>query len=431
MAWRMALRTTLGLLGFSAVLLGMAWLVIHGLIGRRLAHLTARAQSIANGTDNGPALKGSDEFAEIDAALVAAKKLVAEKESILVQKEQRYRAMLDASPAPTIVLRQQIIEYVNPVLLRTLGYEASEVLGKCPLLFIPEAYQPLVRERLSQLDKEETNMPEIELQLAHKDGHMITFISVSSSFDDSRGLGTQVVLQDITSRKQLEQEQTRLAQEIARVSDAEKWRIGQDLHDDVCQRLVAVKMALQDMEEELADRAPSLVGTSDRIVERLDETIQITRQLARSSAPIEIGSGGLAIGLDALVKAKQGIHSIRCEVQREADVTRLSEHQATQLYRIAQEAINNAIRHGGAKSVVILLKSTSTGLRMSVQNDGIPFSPDFASHKGMGLHIMRHRAASIGAKLHFDSSDSTPHAVAVHCDLPLPLRETSPAIPRP
>lgn len=214
-------------------------------------------------------------------------------------------------------------------------------------------------------------------------------------------------------------ERARLEQEIIQTSEREQRRIGQDLHDDVCQRLAAVKMKIQDHEEKLAAVAPALMTDAEAITGDLAAAIHITRSLARGLSPVEIESGGIAIALNGLVKNSRDVFGVDCRLDADESVPPLPHQTANQLYRIAQECIANAAKHARASRVRVTLKSGPTSLTLRVSNDGAPMSVADATHNGMGLSIMRHRAESIGATLDFEPapSDAT---TAVRCTLPFP-----------
>ena len=220
-------------------------------------------------------------------------------------------------------------------------------------------------------------------------------------------------------------ERSLLEQEIIQISEREQRRIGQDLHDDVCQRLAAVKMKVQDHEEKLAGAAPALIDDAEAIANDLAGAIQITRSLARGLSPVEIDSGGIAIALSGLAKSSCGVFGIDCRFETDDAIPPLPHQTANQLYRIAQECIANAAKHARAQRVTISLSKEPSRLVLRVSNDGQPMPGAEAATNGMGLSIMHYRAESIEAALDFESApaDAT---TALRCTLPL----SSPDQPR-
>ena len=213
---------------------------------------------------------------------------------------------------------------------------------------------------------------------------------------------------------------TRLEQDIIRISEREQRRIGQDLHDDLCQRLAAVKMKVQDLEEKLVDTAPGAIRQAEAIAGNLSDAIAITRALARGLSPVDIESGGLVVALSGLARGMSSVFGLDCRFAHEGAPPDVGPHAATQLYRIAQECVTNAARHARASRVMISLATRADHLELRVANDGAPMPARDAdsSSAGMGTHIMRYRARSVGAALEFDTSppDAT---TAVICRLPL------------
>lgn len=212
------------------------------------------------------------------------------------------------------------------------------------------------------------------------------------------------------------EERSRLQQEIIQISEREQQRIGQDLHDDVCQRLAAVKMKIQDHEEKLAETAPLLLQDAGTIATDLAGAIHITRMLARGLSPVAIGSGGLDAALKGLARAAGDMFGITCEFVTDEQTPPLDHDTAHQLYRIAQECVANAAKHAKARLIHISLRSSAQGLVLRVRNDGSPMPPDAHPGDGMGMTIMRHRAASIGASIQFET-EPPDGSTAVECVL--------------
>jgi PAS domain S-box-containing protein len=422
LALTVIVRASAAYLIIALSICGTAWWILNRFITRRLSSVLARAKAIAVGLSEGLPLSGNDEFAQIDRALMRTHELISHKEIILRDNETRYRTMLESSPAPKVLLRDGVIHYANAAIAAALGYASStELAGRDVTELLHPAQRADFADRLQKLQESQATANSMELTLLLPAGGTKAFIGTSAGYQDGAGKAVQLALQDITTLKEAEAQQEKLAQQIAEVAEAEKRRIGQDLHDDICQRLAALKMSMQELEEELAENAPSLLRRADAIVDRLDEAIRTTRGLARGLSPVEIDSGGLAIGLEALCRNSASLLGIRCTVRTDMDVSGLGLVAATQLYRIAQECISNAARHGKARSVHIQLQPVEGGIQLSVENDGTRFTPDFTG-TGMGLHILRHRSASIGAQLDFHTADPT-QPVTISCFLP----DTTPA----
>lgn len=240
-------------------------------------------------------------------------------------------------------------------------------------------------------------------------------------------LGRQAL--DLKERaRQIEEknrERRRLEAEIIEISEREQRRIGQDLHDDVCQRLAAVKMKMQDHEERLAESSPGFVRDIEAIADDLNDAIHMARTLARGLSPVDIESGGLAVALKGLARSSRDVFGLDCQFETDDQTPPLPRHTASQLYRIAQECIANAAKHAKAHRVIVSLKTGLSGVVLRVANDGLPMMQPINGHRaGMGMPIMRYRAESVGAVLDFETAP--PDAItAVRCTLPSPSIDAS------
>ncbi len=208
----------------------------------------------------------------------------------------------------------------------------------------------------------------------------------------------------------------RLQRDILEISEREQRRIGQDIHDDLCQRLAALKMKLQHLAEDLESAAPAHAGDARAISQHLGEATQVARALARGLSPVDIGHDGLPAALLGLVRSAEEIFRITCRLHVRGSCTPLDHQAATQLYRITQEAIANAVKHAAAAHVDVFLDCEAAPATLTVVNDGSPFVRP-PRQPGLGLHLMRQRAESIRASLEF--SDNPPGATtALRITLP-------------
>ncbi|MFN0129815.1 MAG: response regulator [Verrucomicrobiales bacterium] len=196
-----------------------------------------------------------------------------------------------------------------------------------------------------------------------------------------------------------------LQRDLLEISEREQRRIGQDIHDDLCQRLAALKMKLQHLAEDLEAAAPQQAVDARTISQHLGEATGVARALARGLSPVDIGHDGLPAALLGLVRSAEEIFQIECRLHIHGGCAPLDHQAATQLYRIAQEAIANAVKHAAAKRVDVILDCTRVPSTLTIVNDGTPFSRP-PKQSGLGLHLMRQRAESIRAVLEF--SDNPP-----------------------
>ncbi|HEY3900573.1 MAG TPA: sensor histidine kinase [Chthoniobacter sp.] len=187
--------------------------------------------------------------------------------------------------------------------------------------------------------------------------------------------------------------------ELLAAGERERRRIGQDLHDSLCQHLTATALAGQVLGEKLA--AQSLPEETDarRVVTLVEDGIALARSLARGLAPVELEAEGLMAAFRDLAKTTTSHFNIDCRFEAPHPVLIDNSATSTHLFRIAQEAVSNAIKHGRARQVTIALSQVAEDILLEVRDDGSGFREPPPDAQGMGLHIMRHRAAMIGATL--------------------------------
>ena len=202
------------------------------------------------------------------------------------------------------------------------------------------------------------------------------------------------------------QERTRLQKELLETSERVQRRIGSDLHDGLGQHLTGTALAGQVLGQKLAGRSLPEAAEADRLVELIQEAIELTRTLARSLHPIEIQAGRLADNFQELAAGASDQFKVSCQFECHPAVPLLDVNVATHLYRIAQEAITNAVRHGKAGHINIRLDSTADEIILTIIDDGIGLPENARNGDGLGLRIMAYRASMIGATFNIERLSS-------------------------
>jgi signal transduction histidine kinase len=207
-----------------------------------------------------------------------------------------------------------------------------------------------------------------------------------------------------------------LQKQVLEISEREQRRIGQDLHDGLGQQLTAIEMMFQSLKNNAAVAADpgKLKKELDNLSQYIRSAITQTRSLAHGLTPFKVTSGGLEIALAELAKTTTATGRIVCKLQCKSPVTLDDPEAATNLYRIAQEAVNNAVKHSGGSRISIELyrKKGTLSLRISDNGKGLS-TPDT---EGLGLRVMNHRAGVVGAQLQINSTKGK--GVVVSCLLP-------------
>ncbi|HEU5397597.1 MAG TPA: PAS domain S-box protein, partial [Verrucomicrobiae bacterium] len=302
---------------------------------------------------------------------------------------ERLRAILETAVEGIITIDDRgIIESFNPSAEKIFGYSAAEARGQNVSMLMPE---PFRHEHDGYLENyQRTGRAKIigigrEVVGRRKDGGLFPMdLSVSEVKLAGRRLFTGFV-RDITERKQLEQE-------IIEVSNREQQRIGQDLHDGLCQELTGIQLMCQVLEQKLSAKAKPEAKQVGEIASHIRDAIEHTRKLARGISPVELESNGFVSALHELAAHVEQFFGIRCRFKPSAPVQIHNNVAATHLYRIVQEAINNAVKHGRAKQVTISLEPQDGKVRMTIADDGSGFVVKPTADPGMGLRIMRYRA---------------------------------------
>jgi PAS domain S-box-containing protein len=318
--------------------------------------------------------------------------------------EQGYSAVLitDAQlPDPNIV-------YINPAFARATGYVPDKVIGR-PLSTLARLQR--VRDRLRAGLPNGARVGEETFSYQTPEGERWGQWRVGP-VQDKHGRVTNwlIIFLDITEGKRLEKE-------ILEISDQERRRIGQDLHDGLCQHLAGIELMSQVLEKKLAAKSKADAARAGEIGRHVREAIAQTRSLARGLSPVTLESEGLASALHELATNTERLFEVSCRVECDPGCGSFPLTTATHLYRIAQEAVSNAIKHGKATQLLIQLECSREGTRVSVVDNGQGFPETSVPRPtGMGLRIMRYRSGMIGGTLFIESHPG--EGTRIVCSLP-------------
>jgi signal transduction histidine kinase len=212
-------------------------------------------------------------------------------------------------------------------------------------------------------------------------------------------------------------ERRRLEEELLEITEKERRRIGLDLHDDLGQQLSGLALMTKGLELKLAKRRAREAPDAARIHNLVQQAMNHARDLARDLATLDLKGDDLPAALDGLARNAAEMFEISCRFKAEGSVPSVEANIASQLYKIAQEAVTNAIKHAKAKTVGISLANGSDEIILTVRNNGLPFPNLKGSSTGMGLRIMNYRASLIGAALEIKGDG--PRGTRVICSVPL------------
>ncbi len=223
--------------------------------------------------------------------------------------------------------------------------------------------------------------------------------------DDGQPWFIHGVAFDVTELKLAEQalrdertESRRLEEAILDISGREQTRIGQDLHDGLGQHLTGIAFMSKVLQQKLTEKSMPEAAAAAKIVALVNEAIHKTRELSRGLLPVLSDPSGLMSALERLASELEDLFHIWCRFVCPEPVLIHDNTLATHLYRIAQEAANNAIRHGCASQIGITLAAAEDKIALTIEDDGVGI-PETLSGTGMGLHIMDYRAKMIGGTI--------------------------------
>ena len=361
-------------------------------------------------------------------------------EETLFRSQEMLQIVLDNIPAGVFWKDRNLIYLgCNSSSAHAVGLSSpDEIIGKSDFDLaskeMAEAYRAddraVMESRIPKIDFEEA--------LPQPDGSIGTIITNKLPLHDREGnvLGMMGTFEDITERKRKGEElaartselavavdslkaeiseRERLEIEVLKISDHEQARIGRDLHDGACQDMAAIGFLAEVVSLELGDEKSQSAANLLRISELSRKSTDKVRRLASGLFPVAISQQGLGVALQDLAAESSATSDVRCVFIMPGPITFTDADAAVQLYRIAQAAVSNALRHSGARNVTIELTEHGGTVRLAIKDDGagLPLQP---KKGGLGLHTMRYRARALGGSL--EVGPTAERGTAVVCTFP-------------
>lgn len=236
-------------------------------------------------------------------------------------------------------------------------------------------------------------------------------------FDRAIGFQERLLIEARAATERLAEEAQRRAQlerEVIEATERERRRVGHELHDGLCQQLTAGLLAARLLETDLVERGAGEAHQAGMIAEVVEGALGEARALSRGLSPGPMGEGGLGVALRELARQVRETVEVEC-VAEGSGAPSLGSAEALQLYRIAQEATQNAVRHADASRIVLSLSERDGWVRLSVVDDGRGLARD--PKPGMGLSSMRARAMALGGS--FEARPAEPSGTEVVCRVPV------------
>ena len=375
-------------------------------------------------------------------------------EQALRKSEERFRLLVEGARDYAMFLLDQenTISFWSAGAERVFGWTQNEAIGQSgAMIFTPDDRKKGKVEEEINSALEEGRALDRRFHL-RKDGSRFWTDGVLMRLDDENGKlrGFAKVARDATDQRRIEDElahardemeqrvlertrelvamntelertmaqRQQLERELLEISEREKRRIGEDLHDMICQELTATALYLQSNAKKLGKENPAAGKTLEQSAQTVNRNVVIARALAGGLQAIELSASGLINALRELAAQACQNTGIQCHVRVGRGVRVRDDTVALHLYRVAQEAVTNAVKHSGAKNVLISLDHDKTHVCVSVQDDGKGFAPEKRRKgKGLGLHMMRYRANALGGELKIERRKTG--GMDVTCKIPI------------
>lgn len=228
------------------------------------------------------------------------------------------------------------------------------------------------------------------------------------TFDGAQGAGAIFFVRDISTRRELERR-------LLTISDEEQQRIGADLHDGLGQQLTGLACVAAALRDRLARTHAVEAAQADWISRLANEAVAQSRALARGLCPVQLENAGLLVALEELAAQAQTLHGVKCRFGLKGQPPACDHLVSLHLYRITQEAMHNAVRHGQARHIRIELFSRRNRHRLTITDDGGGFDATArGATNGAGLRLMGYRANIIGGTLALESRPGGGTTVTCH-----------------
>ena len=326
-------------------------------------------------------------------------------EAAILESEKRFRSAIEASPIPIALTdADEAIGYINPQFTRTLGYtlqDLRQVEDWWHLAYPDPDYRAWVvstwEARVRDALASGGNPAPIEANVRCKDGSVRTVVGHAVRLNDAERPRRLVMFIDVTEQRLLERQ-------VMEAVTREQQRLGMDIHDGLGQELTALSLLLTAAARTLSHAdAESIERELMRLATVARHCLDIARAIAHGLSPIEPEHGGFERALERLAQttARVGEVEVHLDLSGLAHSGDIEPSIAEPLFRIVQESMTNAVRHGNATRIDVRIERTRSQVRLSVSDNGTGMATA-QSARGIGLRIMRYRAESIGGRLELD-----------------------------
>jgi PAS domain S-box-containing protein len=288
---------------------------------------------------------------------------------------------------------------------RLFGYSEQEAIGRPSAELIPSERALEEQHQIDQIGRgEPVEEQAVETIRARKEGSPVHLLQTISPVKDDQGrdVGVSIIARDITERRNLERE-------VLESAGREQQRIGRELHDSLGQELTGLSYLAKSLQQKLTAAENPHAETAQTIASGIQQALRGVRSAVQGLVPVEVDASGFMVALEKLAAQTQTNCGIDCRIDSREPVEVDDNVLATNLYRIVQEAINNAVKHARASRIVVRPETYHGALSVTVEDDGVGIAEQSRQNGGMGLRIMQYRAGVIDAALdvHLTKSGGT------------------------
>ena len=326
--------------------------------------------------------------------------------SIIDQLNQRLRSVFERAPVAIWITEKDHVVFANRACAQLVGFESpDQLVGRSIFeLLAPDSHEP-VRSKLRDIEREE-GVSVLMGAIQRTDATVRDVEMVVAVLPDHERSFVQMVINDVTQRSREKKELVRSRRTLRELSasmvaarEEERRRIARELHDELGQRLTALKLEMIACQR---DHPGLMVGErAQQMLDMLDETVASARRISMDLRPLMLDDLGLPEAIDWLVREFARRTTIQVDTRLGEGLRALPPHLATTLYRIVQEALTNITRHARATRVQLELESTGEELRLTIQDNGVGFAKANRSRKpgSFGLLGIRERVLMLGGRL--------------------------------